>query len=201
MKHGDEFQYDVSLIHSAKDKAAFVQNPKPVRVPSLPRSLALLKSRKRIDPKKFSRAASAKAVEQTNNDLPRPLPTAWQKVLRTANGGIIEQCDLADGEACAIPSTDELSTPYLLKPEAQAKHRTSLALQASIFQSSNGSRRWAASRKLRQSSVQDASSSRTARLTRQGLPWPAPISARWSTAFWRATGTLAQLTENGSVYR
>src|SRR5262249_14741455 len=37
-----------------------------------------------------------------------PLPAAWQKVLRTANGGLVSDCDLADGEACAIPSTEEL---------------------------------------------------------------------------------------------
>jgi hypothetical protein len=92
----------------AKAWAAFVEVPKPVRVPSLPRSLAILKARKHDEPNQFARAASAKAIERAKSSLPYPLPAAWQKVLRTANGGVVENCDLADGLACAISSADEL---------------------------------------------------------------------------------------------
>jgi hypothetical protein len=92
----------------AKAWAAFVQKPKPAPVASLSRSLELLKARKRMEPAKWASAASSKAIERASKALPRPLPTAWQKVLRTANGGVLDDCELANGAACAIPSTEEL---------------------------------------------------------------------------------------------
>src|SRR5262249_3845884 len=71
----------------AKAWAAHEQRVRPVRAPSLPRSLSSLKARKRRDPKSFKRAATANAIDKVNKALPYKLPTVWQKVLRTANGG------------------------------------------------------------------------------------------------------------------
>jgi hypothetical protein len=88
--------------------AKFSAKPKPVRRPSLPRSLDLLKARKAADPDSFSPPLRGKALEKANADLPAPIPTAWEKVLKVCNGATIENCPLSVPGVCVIVSAQDL---------------------------------------------------------------------------------------------
>jgi hypothetical protein len=89
-------------------RAEFLHNPKPARVPNLSRALALLRVRKRDEPKHFARPATAKAIAAAAKALRREIPEAWQKVLRVSNGARIEECEIASGFSCMIVAVEEL---------------------------------------------------------------------------------------------
>jgi hypothetical protein len=69
----------------------------------------LLRSRKRQEASNFARPASALAIEEAGRALGAALPTAWQKVLRTCNGGRIDQSPLASDQACLIIPAEKLA--------------------------------------------------------------------------------------------
>jgi hypothetical protein len=89
-------------------RVEFLRNPKPVRAPSLARALTLLRARKRRRPSDFGPPAKAKDFQKASDSLGRPIPEAWQMVLRVCNGGKIEACELACGEACTITALAKL---------------------------------------------------------------------------------------------
>jgi hypothetical protein len=88
--------------------AAFSAKPKPVRKPSLSRSLAFWRARQQREPGSFQRPATRKALDEANRALPAPLPGAWAKVLQAANGACIENCPLCEGYEYRIWSTDAI---------------------------------------------------------------------------------------------
>jgi hypothetical protein len=88
--------------------ARFMTKPKPVRKPSLPRSLALLKVRKTKAPRRFNKPPKRGALAKANAELPAPIPAAWQKVLQVSNGATIENCAIASGAPCIIVPAEEL---------------------------------------------------------------------------------------------
>jgi hypothetical protein len=88
--------------------AEHVANPKPARTPDLARSLGLLRSAKRRAPERFAKPAAQKAIDEASQALGLAIPTAWQKVLRFSNGGQIDNCPLADGDACRITPTQKI---------------------------------------------------------------------------------------------
>jgi hypothetical protein len=87
--------------------AEHVANPKPPRAPDLSRSLALLRSAKRLAPERFAKPAAQKALDEAAQALGVAIPAAWQKVLRISNGGQLDDCPLADGYACRITPTQK----------------------------------------------------------------------------------------------
>jgi hypothetical protein len=89
-------------------RVEFLRSPKPVRAPSLARALTLLRARKRRQPSDFAPPAKAKDFQKACDSLGRPIPEAWQLVLRVCNGGKIEACELACGEACTITALAKL---------------------------------------------------------------------------------------------
>lgn len=90
-------------------RKAFDAQPRPVRQPSLPRSLRLLKAWKSQNPGQLNRAASLKAVEKANEALPLRIPAAWEKVLRAAGGGRVPRSQITDREgACILAATNDL---------------------------------------------------------------------------------------------
>src|SRR5580765_1835785 len=91
-----------------RPRSSFLRNPKPVRAPSLERALTLLRARKRRQPGDFAPPAKAKDFQKASDSLGRPIPEAWQLVLRVCNGGKIEACELACGEACTITALAKL---------------------------------------------------------------------------------------------
>ncbi len=95
--------------YEAAGWAEFQANPKPVRVPDLKRSLALLRAAKRREPAAFARPAGAKAISEAERALGQPIPPAWQEVLRASNAGRIESCELADGEGCELVAVEALA--------------------------------------------------------------------------------------------
>jgi hypothetical protein len=100
---------DVWRARAEEAWAEFLRNPKPVRAPSLARALALLRARKRRQPNDFAPPAKAKDFQKACDSLGRPIPEAWQLVLRVCNGGKIEQCEMACGEACTITPLAKLA--------------------------------------------------------------------------------------------
>lgn len=70
--------------NEAKLWAKHLANPKPPRVPSLDRSLKLLKKAKKNAPDDFECKASPADIAAVNAALPYPLPAAWEKVLAVA---------------------------------------------------------------------------------------------------------------------
>jgi hypothetical protein len=93
----------------AKAWAAHIAHPKPPRAPDLARSLALLRSRKRREPKSFARPVTPKAIAESSALLGTTIPPAWQNVLRVSNGGRIENSALAAGEASLIIPAEKLA--------------------------------------------------------------------------------------------
>jgi hypothetical protein len=93
----------------AKAWAEQVARPKPTRAPDLARSLSLLRSRKRRAPKSFTKPATPKAIVEAAKDLGAAIPAAWQKVLLVCNGGQIEDCALASGQAALIIPAERLA--------------------------------------------------------------------------------------------
>jgi hypothetical protein len=89
--------------------AEHIAHPKPPRAPDLARSLSLLRSRKRRVPKSFARPATPKAIAEATKTLGAAIPAAWQKVLRVSNGGRIENCALAAGQAALIIPAEKLA--------------------------------------------------------------------------------------------
>jgi hypothetical protein len=89
--------------------ASHLAHPKPPRAPSLARSLALLRARKRREPKSFARSAPARALADAERALGAALPAAWQKVLRICNGGRVAPSPLASDQACFIIPTEKLA--------------------------------------------------------------------------------------------
>jgi hypothetical protein len=85
-----------------------IRHAKPPRVPSLARSLSLLRAAKRRSSKRFPRPAAAKAIAQAERALGLEIPAAWQKVLRTSNGGKIAKSPLAAEQACLMVAVDRL---------------------------------------------------------------------------------------------
>lgn len=79
--------------NEAKLWAKHLANPKPPRVPSLDRSLKLLKRAKKNAPDDFGRKASPADIASVNAALPYTLPAAWEKVLAVA-----EVFSFAEGE-------------------------------------------------------------------------------------------------------
>ncbi len=89
--------------------AEHVAHPRPPRVPDLTRSLALLRSRKRRASKGFARPATPKAIAEAAKALGTMIPAAWQKILRVSNGGRIENCALAAGQAAVLIPAEKLA--------------------------------------------------------------------------------------------
>ncbi|HEV3263751.1 MAG TPA: SMI1/KNR4 family protein [Gemmataceae bacterium] len=89
--------------------AEHVAHPRPPRAPDLTRSLALLRSRKRRAPKGFARPATPKAIAEAAKALGTMIPAAWRKVLRVSNGGRIENCALAAGQAALLIPAEKLA--------------------------------------------------------------------------------------------
>jgi hypothetical protein len=89
--------------------AEYVAHPKPPRAPDLARSLSLLRSKKRRAPKNFARPATPKAIAEASKALDTTIPVAWQKVLRVSNGGRIENCALAAGQAALLIPAEKLA--------------------------------------------------------------------------------------------
>jgi hypothetical protein len=84
-------------------------NPKPPRAPDLDRSLKMLRLAKRSAAKKFGKPANQKEIDETERELGVKIPPAWQKVLRISNGGLIDNCPLADGYEGRIIAADKLA--------------------------------------------------------------------------------------------
>lgn len=68
-----------------------------------------MRSRKRRAPKAFARPTTPKAIAEATNALGAAVPAAWQKVLRVSNGGRIEHCGLAAGQAALIIPAEKLA--------------------------------------------------------------------------------------------
>jgi hypothetical protein len=89
--------------------AQHLAHPKPPRAPDLNRALSLLRACKRRAPARFTRPAPQKAIDEGERELGREIPAAWQKVLRISNGGRVESCPLAAGNACLIMPIEKLA--------------------------------------------------------------------------------------------
>jgi hypothetical protein len=89
--------------------AEHVAHPKPPRAADLGRSLALLRLAKRRATASFAKPATQKSLDEAADALGVQIPQAWQKVLRIAGGGRIENCALADGHACLITPIQKLA--------------------------------------------------------------------------------------------
>jgi hypothetical protein len=93
----------------AETQAEHVAHPRPPRAPDLTRSLALLRSRKRRAPKGFARPATPRAIAEAAKAQGTMIPAAWQKVLRVSNGGRIENCVLACGQAALLIPAEKMA--------------------------------------------------------------------------------------------
>jgi hypothetical protein len=88
--------------------AEHVRHAKPPRPANLGRSLTLLHTAKRREPKDFPRPAAPKALAGAQRALGVQIPAAWQKVLRISNGGRIANSPLAAEQACLIVPVEKL---------------------------------------------------------------------------------------------
>lgn len=83
----------------ARAWADFAARAKPTRETDVKRSVKRATKRKKRKRVKFDGAASEEAIQEAGEELPVPIPPAWQHFLRTIGGAFIRKCVLTGGQA------------------------------------------------------------------------------------------------------